>query len=35
MKPPFAWEGGWLERESARLLRDFFSQKRAAEQGGP
>lgn len=35
MKPPFAWEGGWLERESARLLRDFFSQKRAAEQGSP
>lgn len=28
MKPPFEWEGGWLERESAKLLRDFFSQKR-------
>lgn len=28
MKPPFEWEGGWLERESAKLLRDFFSHKR-------
>ncbi|WP_027882394.1 tRNA lysidine(34) synthetase TilS [Meiothermus rufus] len=28
LNPPFAWEGGWLERESARLLRSFFAQKR-------
>lgn len=28
MKPPFEWEGGWLERESAKLLRGFFAQKR-------
>ncbi|GEM84427.1 MAG: tRNA(Ile)-lysidine synthase [Meiothermus sp.] len=30
MKPPFEWEGGWLERESAKLLRDFFAHKRAS-----
>jgi tRNA(Ile)-lysidine synthase len=29
LKPPFEWEGGWLERESARLLRDFFVKKRS------
>ncbi len=29
MKPPFEWEGGWLERESAKLLRSFFADKRA------
>jgi len=29
MKPPFEWEGGWLERESAKLLRDFFAPKRS------
>ncbi len=30
MKPPFEWEGGWLERESAKLLKQFFAQKRAS-----
>ncbi len=29
LRPPFVWEGGWLERESAKLLRDFFAQKRS------
>lgn len=29
LKPPFEWEGGWLERESAKLLRGFFTQKRS------
>ncbi|RDI94856.1 tRNA lysidine(34) synthetase TilS [Meiothermus sp. QL-1] len=28
LKPPFAWEGGWLEREAAQLLRGFFTQRR-------
>jgi tRNA(Ile)-lysidine synthase len=31
LKPPFSWEGGWLERESARLLRDFFAKKRSVQ----
>jgi tRNA(Ile)-lysidine synthase len=30
MKPPFEWEGGWLERESAKLLKNFFAPKRAS-----
>ena len=33
MKPPLAWEGGWLERESAKLLRDFFARKRQQQDG--
>ncbi|MCS7059472.1 MAG: tRNA lysidine(34) synthetase TilS [Meiothermus sp.] len=28
LTPPFAWEGGWLERDATRLLKGFFSQKR-------
>ncbi|MCS7067455.1 MAG: tRNA lysidine(34) synthetase TilS [Meiothermus sp.] len=31
LRPPFEWEGGWLERDSARLLRGFFAQKRASK----
>lgn len=28
MVPPFAWEGGRLEREASRLLREFFARRR-------
>lgn len=28
LKPPFAWEGGWQEREASRLLKEFFATKR-------
>jgi len=30
MVPPFAWEGGRLEREAGKLLREFFAQRRQA-----
>lgn len=31
LKPPFAWEGGWLERDASKLLRDFFVERRNKE----
>ncbi|MER3445243.1 MAG: tRNA(Ile)-lysidine synthetase, partial [Meiothermus sp.] len=28
IRPAMRWEGGWLERETSRLLRDFFARLR-------
>lgn len=35
MVPPFAWEGGRLEREAGKLLREFFASKRQAYAPSP
>ncbi|MER3556144.1 MAG: tRNA lysidine(34) synthetase TilS [Meiothermus sp.] len=35
MVPPFGWEGGRLEREAGRLLREFFASKRQAYAPSP
>lgn len=32
LKPPFSWEGGWLERESSKLLREFFAARREKDK---